>query len=327
MRLPAHVPALLALLMPGLLRAEDKTVIPTIPDSSSEILSASRIFSFRILSSVQARPGPIAGMLAAYSEYSLTGVVLRRYKGELLEKEGGEFRATPLVYVGPIRSRPMGLWVGITAEDAPREGSVQVVFCRSGATHALQAGKLLSGLGDGCVVLPESTAADVELAIETESSRASMPQAIEALERAKARDPFYFVAYLFARYGAQVRALKDWRPLLALMADPSISRNLRYSLIHDLDRVMSSLSAISPDLRDAYLLALFRAACAYSEPGDQANLLETHVKIWIQGEAEPPPKASVLFKSAPQERRKALELVRRLSATPGLAVVERWLRS
>jgi hypothetical protein len=296
-----------------------------VADSSSIFLQATRLFSFRVDAAEKQRPGPLPGQLGGYSEYALSGTVLRVYKGALVERDGQAFSARPLVYAGPIRSRPMGLWVGLSDSDAPHAGEVSVAACVGTASGAVSAGALLGGLGKDCQLLPASAAGDIERAMAMESSHASVSRAIAALRQAQASEPVYFLEYLFARYDQELRALDDAGPLLTMLGDPDVPRNLRLALVDRLDWVWSTRRALSPRQRDAYLLALVRAALVCRDSGDQANLLANQVKDWLQGELKPPPKASVVFGKAPGDRKQALALVRKLPKTSDLEVVERWL--
>jgi hypothetical protein len=307
-------------------KAKEAAVIPTIADSPSQILRAGQIFSFRIVSAAKSN-APVPGMPGGpYSAYEVSAVILAAYKGTLLEKEGQPFQATPWVYQGPIRSRPAGLWVGLAEDDGPRAGEVDVAFCRKDTGAEVSASSLMSGMGEGCQLLPESSAADVELVIRLESTHAGVAQAIKALEQAKARECYYYLEYLFARYDRQLRQLQDWKPLLDLLSDPALPRNLRYLLVDDLDGMFGSLQGLSAGLRDAYLLALIRAALAYPLADDQANLFANQIKNWVQGDLfKPRPHATEVFRSAPEDRTRALQAIRKLPPSEDLKVVERWL--
>lgn len=175
--------------------------------------------------------------------------------------------------------------------------------------------------------MPESSIADLELASQMEKSHATVLHALQPLlEEAKTRNPHYYLTYFFARYDAQLRQLQDWAPILDLLWDPALMRNSRYTLIDRVDWIFMTMKGLSPALRDSYLLALLRAALAYSEASDQASLLGTYVKFWIQGEVKPDPKVEKVFELKPDVRLRALEMLRRLPATADLKFVESWLR-
>jgi hypothetical protein len=304
--------------------AKPNEALPTVPDSRSDILSASVLFSFKLSSAAKTKRGPIPNLLGGYAEYAIAGVVLKTYKGALAEADGQAFHAAPYVYAGPIRSRPRGLWVGVSEDEAPHAGEVALLACRKPAT-APSASALLGGLGEGCQLMPPSAGADIELAVQMETSHASLQQAVAALSQTKSHEPSYYVEYVFARYADALRAPHDWQPLFDLLSDPSVPRNFREQLFENIDEVLASMDTLPVPLRDAYLLALCRAVLLYREPTDQANLLSTRVKNWAR--AQPVAAADLVFQHAAELRTRVLALVRQLPASDDLRVVERWLVS
>jgi hypothetical protein len=322
-----RLPALLlvaSVLLSSASFAKQNDVLPTVPDSRSDILSASVLFSFKLSSAAKTKRGPIPNLLGGYAEYAIAGVVLKTYKGALAEADGQAFHAAPFVYAGPIRSRPVGLWVGVSEDDAPRAGDVLLAACRTPSAKS-SASALLSKLGEGCQLMRQTAAADIELAAQMESSHATLPQAVAALQQTKTHEPSYYVEYVFARYAEALRAPHDWQPLFDLLSDPSVPKNFREQLFENIDDVLASMDTLPVPLRDAYLLALCRAVLLYREPTDQANLLSTRVKNWLR--SQPVAAADLVFKHAAELRTRVLALVRQLPASDDLGVVERWLVS
>ncbi len=145
-----------------------------------------------------------------------------------------------------------------------------------------------------------------------ETSHASWQQAVAALSQTKSHEPSYYVEYVFARYADALRGPHDWQPLFELLGDPSLTRNFRENLVDNVDGLLSTQRALPVKLRDAYLIALFRAALLFREPQDQANLLSTRVKNWLQSKDQPAPHADVVFEHAAELRQRALLLVHQL---------------
>jgi hypothetical protein len=246
----------------------------------------------------------------------LTGEVQRRFKGALDDAEGARFTAQPLVYAGPIRSRPMGLWVGVGAESTPAPGSVWVVFC---AGPGASAGALLDGLGEGCALGGPEAAADVALALQAEEAHATFAQALALLARDVAAEHTEYLAYLFERHAAALAALADWTPLFELIGDPRRNLSTRAVLV---DRVDSALGARAASAlqRGGLIRALVRAALLAPDAQAQGNVL-ARLTAWI--DAPGAPGAAAVLRG--KERSEAQAMFRALPASPTLASVGRWL--
>ncbi len=87
----------------------------------------------------------IDDMPQGYNTWSLRGKVLKIYKGSLASTPGTKFETRITIYDGPIRSRPVGLWINVI----PKENEDWVVFCSLTAAR-LKPEELLEGLGKTC---------------------------------------------------------------------------------------------------------------------------------------------------------------------------------
>jgi hypothetical protein len=76
-----------------------------------------------------------------------------------------------------------------------------------------------------------------------------------------------------------------------------VPKNFREQLFESIDDLLASMDTRPVPLRDAYLLALFRAVLLYREPSDQANLLSTRVKNWLR--SQPVAAADLVFSTRP----------------------------
>ncbi len=130
--------------------AKPNEALPTVPDSRSDILSASVLFSFKLSAAAKTKRGPIPNLLGGYAEYAIAGAVLKIYKGALAEADGQAFHAAPFVYAGPIRSRPQGLWVGLSEDDAlGAAGDVALLACRRPTTAPSAGARCSADSGTG----------------------------------------------------------------------------------------------------------------------------------------------------------------------------------
>ena len=110
------------------------------------------IFSFVVMD-VETLSSDVNG-LRYYREVSLHAKITEILQGKIKEKIGDIVTFRPYIYSGPILSRPIGLWVGITFDEAvPKRGQVWTAYCSEAAVENHFISNFLGGLGESCRVV------------------------------------------------------------------------------------------------------------------------------------------------------------------------------
>ena len=261
--------------------AGDRGVIPFVADSESLILSSKTIFSFRVerlsRKTVQTSDATRQG------NYELFARLLRKYKGPLTEGEGQAFTASPLIYAGPIRDRPLGLWAVVSQADLPKAGSIWVAFCAAEAGQAT-AVEFLKGAGSACRLAGQDAALDLELAIQAEQTQ-DLDHAIDLLAQNRQKDTSYYVEYLFSRYRSTLES-NEHRPLLfSLIEGSRASWTLRRALVSGISDALSSGKELPLQVQTGFARSLVHAVFLERDSQERENILSIDLRNCIEAVA------------------------------------------
>jgi hypothetical protein len=184
----------------------DNTMIPWKSDSRSLILKFRVIFSFTVNSIDPLFPiddFPHDG----YHPWHLKGTILKIYKGTLGKAQGSSFETQPLIYIGPILSRPGGIWVSSNVADIPHQGESWAIFCNPKDEKASPE-DLLQDQGKGCSAYRlKEVKEDLELAEKISALQLALDPAINlAKEHIKTTGDLFY-SFLCETYGEA--AVKD----------------------------------------------------------------------------------------------------------------------
>ncbi|HUI69188.1 MAG TPA: hypothetical protein VL354_01625 [Spirochaetia bacterium] len=229
-----------------------------------------------------------------------------------------------MIYVGPIRDRPLGVWAVVSQRDLPKIGSVWVAFC-AGAAGPRSAAELLKGAGASCRLAGSEAALDVELADQSEQ-RGELDDAINLLGQNRQKNVFYYAEYLFSRYQSVLEGNRHWPQLFSLIEDASTSPTLRSTLISDSEDVLSSGRELPLETQAGFARCLVHVVFLESDNQERENILGIDLRNWIRAVPGRELSAAEVFSDRLEEKAKLEAILATLTPSPELSAISGWLR-
>lgn len=254
--------------------------IPWSPQSRSLVLNSKVIFSFTCESLTPLFD--IDDMPHGDNPWSLKGTIQKVYKGNLGKGEGEPFETGVTMYIGPVRSRPVGIWFGFDPFELPQPGESWVIFC-SPKEEGMNPEDLLRGHGEGCTAYrSQDVKGDLDLTTQIVTGPLDLKPALKlAKEKSQTAGPV-FLSFLWEYFGeAAVKDLDSFELFLSILESPALKSQARVTLIHELESFFS-LKDGTPGLQNAgdrFIISLFRLL-QQKEPENsdfQRNVLGTHI--------------------------------------------------
>lgn len=297
-------------------------MIPFRPQAQSEILRSKIIFSF-VVEDI-APNFPIDDMPHGHHPWTLKGKILKINKGALEKSEGSSFETTVSIYFGPVRSHPGGLWVN----EQPTKGQSWAAFCGPETKSSLPE-ELLKDKGWGCTVYKlAEVETDLRLAQEIAADKPALDQALKIARQDFPKLGYLYYSFLIETY--QDAVLKDFRAfesVLELMEDPALSRTNLYTMMSQLETMLTMRDGDPALNRHAnrMIVSYFRLL-ARSDASDSENLLGTTLpnSVGLEGGMTKRSAAEV-FKDYPQDRAAAKKLLEASPHKKRAKVLLQWL--
>lgn len=239
--------------------------------------------------------------------------------------EGGRFETTALIYMGQVRSRPVGIWVN----EVPQKGGKWAVLCGP-SVAATKVEDLLKEHGQGCsALLLEEVEADLDLSAKISEEKSDVHQALKLASKSPSKLHCLFFAFMVNAY--QDSLLKDFSALdgaLTLMEDPTLERSGRVTLMNEIDSLIM-MRAEGPILRreaNRLIVSYFRVAALDSQ--DTENILGTFLPN-VLGLASGLEKRSAVevFKDYSTDKTKALRVLRNSPFKKEAQVLLDWINA
>jgi hypothetical protein len=304
--------------------------IPWNPQSRSIILNSKVIFTFTCDSLEPLFP--MSDMPHGYNPWSLKGTIQTVHKGTLSKEKSESFETEVKIYVGPVRSRPVGIWFGFDPCELPQRGESWVIFC-SPKEEGINPADLLRGQGVGCTAYrSQEVKDDLDLATQIIENRLELKPALTlAKEKISTAGPV-FLSFLWEYFGET--AVKDpdsFEPFLSILENPALKSTSRITLINDLESFFS-LNDGTPDITksaDRFIVSLFRLL-KQNEPDNsdlQYNITSTYIPTMLgigSGLTERP--ASQVFSGLKKDRNEAIVSLRTSKHKKEAGILLEWIQ-
>jgi hypothetical protein len=254
--------------------------IPWLTESQSLILNSRVIFAFTCNS--LSPQFDTDDMPLGYQPWLLEGTIQNIYKGNLSASAGTAFNTQPTIYLGPVHSRPVGIWYGYEQSDLPQAGDSWVIFCNPTMENANPT-DLLGGKGEGCIAYrSKEVKDDLDLITKFYSDSLPLDSVLElAVKNIGISSPLFY-SFLWENLGEQI--VKDSAALelfLTILEDSTLNSDCRYTIINGCESFFSMRDG-TPGLEKPkyrFIITLFSLLKQKEdENGDlHNNLVETFI--------------------------------------------------